>query len=47
MDLVLGMRVYYTGDMANQDGEGLIVAVNPPTKFSGVTFDIDMDDGRQ
>ncbi len=44
----LGMRIYYTGDMANQSGQGTIVAHNPPDKFARAgTFDVDMDDGRK
>lgn len=46
--LNLGTRIYYTGDAANIDGFGEIVAVNPPSRFApGGTFDVRMDDGRE
>ena len=48
MQLTLGQRIYYTGDMANQDGAGMVVAVNPPDRFAHAgTVDIALDDGRE
>lgn len=54
--LTLGQRIYYTGDMANAEDSGTVVAVNPPTSYTrsngqtvqilGVTYDIECDDGR-
>ncbi len=54
--LTLGQRIYYTGDMANAEDSGTVVAVNPPTSYTrssgqtvqilGVTYDIESDDGR-
>jgi hypothetical protein len=43
----IGTRIYYTGDMANQDGFGEIIAVHGPDRwYSGNCYDIRMEDGR-
>lgn len=42
--LQIGDRIYYTGDMANAESAGTIVAVNPATHHSGPSVDIDLDD---
>ncbi len=46
MKITLGQRIYYTGDVANVDGTGTVVAVRPPSRFAEESYDIDMDDGR-
>ena len=43
-DLPTGTRIYYTGDMANQDGFGTITATT--TDKWGQFLDIKLDDGR-
>lgn len=43
-----GDRIYYTGDMANIEGEGAVSRVHQPGPFtSGMQYDILMDDGRE
>ena len=42
--LTAGTRIYYTGDMANRDGNGTVSAVI--NDRSGVLYNIVMDDGR-
>ena len=42
----LGDKIYYTGDMANSEGFGQIVFINPPNRWAGETYDIAFDDGR-
>ena len=42
----VGRRVEYTGDMANPAGVGAIVAINEPTRFSPLTADVLLEDGR-
>ena len=44
--LAVGTRIYYTGDMANQPDEGTVVAVRPPDRWGGESYDICLDDGR-
>lgn len=34
----LGTEVYYTGDVANQDGFGIITEVTPATRFSDIGY---------
>lgn len=46
MKLTLGQRIYYTGDMANCDDCGTVVAVRPPDRWCTESYDIDLDDGR-
>lgn len=48
MDLTLGQRIYYTGDMANSEDAGTIVAVREPDKFCSCgSYNIELDDGRE
>jgi len=42
----VGDRIYYTGDMANSDAEGTIIAHYPKNKYVSECFDIEYDDGR-
>lgn len=42
----VGRRVEYMGDMANPAGVGAIVAINEPTRFSPLTADVLLEDGR-
>lgn len=42
----VGRRIEYTGDMANPAGVGAIVAINEPTRFSPLTADVLLEDGR-
>ena len=42
----VGRRIEYTGDMANPAGVGAIVAINEPTKYSPLSADILLEDGR-
>lgn len=44
--LTVGTRIYYTGDMANAEGEGTIDAVIPADKYRSKSYNITMDDGR-
>jgi len=46
-DMHYGDRVYYTGDMANVDGYGRIVAMHDADRWSGRSVDVKADDGRQ
>ncbi len=47
MELTLGQRIFYTGDMANFEDAGTVIAVNPPTKFSRQgDYNLELDDGR-
>jgi len=45
MNLQIGDRVYYTGDMANAAGEGRVARFNMAPRMS-TTLEIEMDDGR-
>lgn len=45
-DLPIGTTIYYTGDMANHDGTGSIVAHRPATKWGPASVDVLMEDGR-
>lgn len=42
-----GTRVYYTGDMANMEGAGVITRFIPAGKYAPDTVDIQLDDGRK
>lgn len=42
--LTAGTRIYYTGDMANLSGEGVVSKVIADR--SGAFYDITLDDGR-
>ena len=54
--LTLGQRIYYTGDMANEESAGTVIAINPPSSYKASngrtiplfceTCDIELDDGR-
>ncbi len=46
MEMKVGTRIYYTGDVENNEDEGTIVKVNPPFMHWGETCDIRLDDGR-
>lgn len=43
----VGTKVYYTGDMANQSGNGVVVAIRPATEWTHESMDITLDDGRE
>ena len=45
-DLPIGTRIYYTGDMANPDGYGVVVAHRPASRWSAVSVDQRIVDGR-
>ena len=45
-DLPVDTRIYYTGDMANAEGEGKITRCETGSRF-GDTVDILLDDGRE
>jgi|GEM_PF-3158506 len=44
--LPIGSRVLYTGDMANQPGEGWVGSHMPSSRFGGAALNIKLDDGR-
>jgi ribosomal protein L37AE/L43A len=44
--LPIGSRVYYTGDVANQDGEGWVGSHMEANPFGGASLNIELDDGR-
>jgi len=44
-NMTRGTRFYYTGDMANADGEGSISRVIDSPKW-GLSYDLTFDDGR-
>lgn len=46
-DLAIGTEIYYTGDMANQSGFGVVSAHRPATRWSKETADLKLDDGRE
>lgn len=46
-DLPVGTEIYYTGDMANQSGFGVVSALHGPDKWYGGSVDILMEDGRE
>lgn len=46
MKLEIGTKIYYSGDMANPDGFGEVIAIRPATKWSSEHFVILMDDER-
>ncbi len=45
-DYETGDRVYYTGDMANASGFGVIIKKRPADRFAPVSYDIHLDDER-
>ena len=46
-NLPVGTEFYYTGDMANADGYGIIVKVRERTRFAPVSYDTKLEDGRE
>jgi len=46
VNLTLGERIYYTGDRANAEDAGTIVAIRPPNRWGPECYDVDLDDGR-
>jgi hypothetical protein len=47
MELTKGTRIYYGGDMANDEGFGEIVEEVAPDRFYSDLVKIKMDDGRE
>ncbi len=46
--LIVGTKIYYTGDMANQSAQGRIVKVYPPDRYCcGGSYDIEYEDDRR
>lgn len=45
--LSIGTKIYYTGDMANSEGVGIITKEHEATKYAPHCFDIEMEDGRK
>lgn len=45
-ELRVGVRIYYTGDMANSEGNGTIQREREATPYSDKSVDIKLDDGR-
>jgi hypothetical protein len=43
--LQVGVRIYYTGDMANPSGHGVITRRHEPNKWGYQQVDIQLDDG--
>ncbi len=44
--LPIGSKVYYTGDMANHDGEGWVGSHMPASRFGSASLNIQLEDGR-
>ena len=44
--LPIGTPIYYTGDMANQDGFGIVSAHREGDKWSSPSMDLYLKDGR-
>jgi ribosomal protein L37AE/L43A len=44
--LPIGSKIYYTGDMANQDGEGWVGSHMPASRFGSASLNIQLEDGR-
>lgn len=42
----VGTAVYYTGDVANQSGRGVVVALRPASPYGAASMDIVLEDGR-
>jgi hypothetical protein len=47
MKLVKGQQIYYTGDMANLPGFGVVAAVRTSTRFGPESYDLSFEDGRR
>ena len=45
--LEVGTRIYYTGDMANNEGFGKVVKKIPEGQYNQASVEIKMDDGRE
>lgn len=45
--LNVGQKIFYTGDMANQEGFGVIESIEPANKWHGECYNIKMEDGRE
>ena len=45
--LTIGTRVYYTGDIANDDGFGVVTEIMPATKYGPEVAVMHLDDGRE
>jgi len=45
--LEVGTRIYYTGDMANNEGFGTVTKKIPEGKYNSACVNIKMDDGRE
>ena len=43
----VGTGVYYTGDVANQPGNGTVTAIRPANQWAAESMDITLDDGRE
>lgn len=41
-----GDQVYYTGDMANESGEGIIIKVREANAYAPISYDVHLYDGR-
>ena len=42
-----GDRIYYTGDMANIEDEGIIIKRHEADNYAPVNYDIHLNDGRE
>lgn len=47
IELKVGTKVFYTGDMANSEDLGVIVKEREATLYGPVAVDIRLDDGRE
>ena len=45
--LAIGQKIYYTGDMANQDGFGEIVEIETNDRFGITEYKIEMQDDEE
>ena len=45
--LDVGTRIFYTGDMANSDGFGVVTKKIPEGSYNSACVEIKMDDGRE
>jgi hypothetical protein len=43
----VGTGVHYTGDVANQPGNGTVTAIRPANEWAAESMDITLEDGRQ
>jgi hypothetical protein len=42
----IGTEIHYTGDMANQPGNGVVTSLRPATTYGIESMDITLEDGR-